>query len=187
MNLRRSIAKTVGQIVPFDELEQHHIQDTLEWIQSGSQIFRTEKPDVPPKHLVSYIILFDADERKVLLVDHHLAQLWLPAGGHVDPDEHPNQTATRECYEELSIQADFWQDTPLFLTSTFLTTGLDAGHTDVSLWYILKGSHQEQYQFDTREFKSIQWFSLDEIPYNKSDPHMERFIRKLKHLFLHEI
>lgn len=180
INLRSLIAKSINQITPFDELEHQHIQETLEWIKSGAPLFRIQKPDIPPKHLVSYILILDEVAKKVLLVDHRLAQLWLPPGGHVDPDEHPNTTAARECYEELAIKANFWQDTPFFLTSTFLTTGLDAGHTDVSLWYILKGSYREQYLFDSREFKSIQWFGLDEIPFDKSDPHMKRFIDKLR-------
>lgn len=97
MNLRRLIGKTVSEIVPFDALEQQHINETLEWIQSGAPLFRIQKPDLPPKHLVSYLLILDEVAQKVLLVDHRLAQLWLPPGGHVDPDEHPNTTAAREC------------------------------------------------------------------------------------------
>ena len=37
-----------------------------------------KKPDVPPKHLVSYFALVDDRRGKVLLVDHKLAGLWLP-------------------------------------------------------------------------------------------------------------
>ena len=43
------------------------------------------KPDVPPKHLVSYFALVDERRGKLLLVDHKLAGLWLPSGGHVEP------------------------------------------------------------------------------------------------------
>ena len=39
----------------------------------------------------------------VLLVNHINAGLWLPPGGHVEPDEHPAQTASREALEELGI------------------------------------------------------------------------------------
>ncbi|MFI5343447.1 MAG: NUDIX domain-containing protein [Chlamydiales bacterium] len=38
------------------------------------------------------------------LVDHKKANLWLPAGGHVEPNEHPRETVKREILEELSIQ-----------------------------------------------------------------------------------
>ncbi|MBY0272785.1 MAG: NUDIX hydrolase [Alphaproteobacteria bacterium] len=175
----KSIVDIISTIIPFDDLESQHIQKTLAWISSGAQIFRLKKPDIPPKHLVSYFILFDERAQKILLVDHIKSQLWLPAGGHVEPGEHPQDTVSRECLEELGIDTDFWCESPFFLTST-VTVGFTPGHTDVSLWYILKGDKDVSYSFDRGEFNAIQWFGWDEIPFERSDPHMERFIQKLK-------
>jgi len=177
--VRTTIEKIIFNINPFDDLEQQHIQETLSWIQSGEPIFRVQKPDIPPKHLVSYIVLWDESSQKILLVDHKKAQLWVPAGGHVEMNEHPQETAARECFEELKIKADFWQDQPFFLTST-LTVGLTPGHIDISLWYILKGDHRVNYQFDAEEFNALRWFHFDDIPYAQSDSNMRRFIQKLK-------
>ncbi len=171
----------MSSITPFDPVEQQHITDTLLWIDSGAPIFRIQKPDVPNKHLVSYFVLFDEQNQKILLVDHRKAQLWLPSGGHVEINENPKETVNRECFEELNIQADFWLDKPLFLTST-ITVGITAGHTehtDVSLWYVLNGDSTASYAFDAEEFNAIKWFGFSEIPYEKSDPHMGRFISKL--------
>ena len=176
--LKDFILKTISEITPFDSLEQEHIQETKSWIESGASIFRIKKPDVPNKHLVSYFVLFDEKASKVLLVDHKKAQLWLPTGGHVEPDEDPKDAARRECFEELGTQAQFWKEEPLFLTST-KTVGLTAGHTDVSLWYVLKGDSQETYLFDRDEFEEIRWFDLKDLPAT-SDPHMQRFIKKLE-------
>lgn len=173
------IYELISNIVPHDELEQEHIADTLSWIKSGVPIFRIQKPDIPNKHLVSYFVLLDETHHKILLVDHKKAQLWLPSGGHVEINEHPKETVKRECHEELGIQADFWTDEPIFLTST-ITVGLTAGHTDISLWYVLSGDSNAHYQFDREEFNATRWFSFDEIPYKKSDPHMRRFIAKLQ-------
>ncbi|WP_232317325.1 NUDIX hydrolase [Candidatus Nucleicultrix amoebiphila] len=183
---RELILSMIQKIQPFDGLEQHHIKDTVNWIKSGKPIFRTKKPDIPPKHLVSYFVVFDENEEKILLVDHKKSQLWLPPGGHVEQDEHPQETVRRECFEELKIEAKFWQETPLFLTST-LTVGLTAGHTDVSFWYVLKGNHRDHYEFDEQEFNSIQWFKFTDIPFDHSDPHMKRFITKLKRKLTGEI
>lgn len=163
----------------FDSPEEAHINDTIAWIESGAPIFRITKPDTPDKHLVAYFVLFDERNAKILLTDHRKSGLWLPAGGHVEINEDPKETVRRECMEELSVQADFWREDPLFLTST-VTVGITAGHVDVSLWYVLKGDSDHSYAFDEREFKSIRWFGFDDIPYEKSDPHMERFIKKLK-------
>ena len=57
--LRIKIANTIARIPPCDDLEQEHIRDTLCWIKQGAPIFRIKKPDIPPKHLVSYFILLD--------------------------------------------------------------------------------------------------------------------------------
>lgn len=173
-----TVIEEISTINPYDDLEHKHIQETLVWIQSGAPIYRTGKPDIPNKHLVSYFLLLDTLQQKLLLVDHKLAELWLPAGGHVEPDEHPRTTVLRECEEELGIRADFLQKEPLFLTSTLIPEGNN--HTDVNLWYILKNSENEVIQFDPREFNSIQWFRFDEIPFKNSDPHMERFVNKLR-------
>lgn len=179
LDMKSTVHHIVANILPVDDLEEEHIQDTLSWIQSGAPLFRIQKPDVPARHLVSYFMLFDEEAKKVLLVDHKKAQLWLPTGGHVEIDEHPRDAVIRECFEELKIEAEFWKNDPIFLTST-KTVGLTAGHTDVSLWYVLKGSHRGVYQFDPEEFTAIQWFNLDEVPYERSDLHMERFINKLR-------
>jgi 8-oxo-dGTP diphosphatase len=178
-SIREYIHHLISAISPYDDVESEHIHDACLWIESGAPIFRVQKPDVPNKHLVSYFVLFDEVYQKILLVDHKKALLWLPAGGHVEIDEDPKTTVSRECLEELNVTADFWEQNPLFLTST-LTVGLTAGHTDVSLWYVLKGDSNKAYEFDKCEFNDVRWFQLDDIPRDKSDPHMRRFIEKLK-------
>lgn len=178
----QTIYNLVKDIVPFDSLEVEHIQDALQWIKSGSPIFRTQKPDIPNKHLVSYILPFDETQRKLLLTEHKNSGLWLPPGGHVDFNEHPKETAIRECKEELDVNAVFWNEHPLFLTSTIVKNNLhtDLEHADVSFWYVLKENCDTAYNYDPREFHSVRWFHFDDIPYDETDPHMKRFIEKLK-------
>ncbi len=180
--LKKEIQKIydlVGAIKPLDMIEKQQIEDTLTWVGSGASIFRITKSDLPNKHLVAYCVLLDRVAKKILLVDHKQAQLWLPAGGHVEINEDPMDTVKRECYEELNINAEFFIDAPIFLTVT-TTVGLTPKHVDVSLWYLLKGSCQLDYKFDPGEFNTIKWFGLDEIPYTKSDPAMKRFIHKIQ-------
>lgn len=167
MSLREDILNVVLQIDPFDDLETQHQRSAVDWIESGAGLFRTEKPAVPSKHLVSYFPIVDQDH--ILLVEHRNAGLWLPPGGHVDPDEHPRDTVIREAREELESEASFHLDDPLFITCTE-TVGLTAGHTDVSLWYTLRGDRTDDIRFDITEFKSIRWFGLNDL---------ERFVEKL--------
>jgi len=176
--MRDRIAEIVAAIEPLDELEREHRDSTIEWIRSGAPIFRTMKPDIPAKHLVSYFALVDDQRGKVLLVDHKLAGLWLPSGGHVEPDEDPHATVIRELSEELKLAAEFIHLDPLFITVT-QTLG-HGDHTDVSLWYLLRGDSTRAIEFDRGEFHGVRWFGFDEIPFERSDPHMRRFVDKLR-------
>lgn len=182
-----SVHKIVQNIVPHDDIERQHIDDVLAWLQSGSNIYRIEKPDKPPKHLVSYFVLIDPDHKSLLLADHIKAQLWLPSGGHVEPSEDPKATVLRESQEELNQPAVFLRgiDRPFFVTVT-QTVGLTAGHTDVSLWYLLRGRRHDRIKFDRREFNDVAWFTFDEVLESSPvifDPHMQRFTKKLKNYF----
>ncbi len=181
MSIRHEIHSTINSLSYFDEIEQEHISFTKHWIESGVEIFRTAKPATPDPHLVAYFLLIDSSTNQVLLVDHKKAGLWLPAGGHVEPNEHPRETVKREIVEELGIKADFMMTDPVFLTVT-KTVGQSGGHTDISLWYVLKGCSSVSYAFDLEEFVQICWFSSGKIPYNKCDPHMKRCIEKLNSL-----
>lgn len=178
--MHETLTTLLQQIEPLDTLESEHLTDTLEWIASGVPLWRMAKPASPPKHLVSYFVLLDSNQEQMLLVDHKLAGLWLPSGGHVEPGEHPTDTVIREVREELTIEAAFLFDAPLFLTVT-QTVGQTAGHTDVSLWYILHGNAGQQYEYDKAEFRNVAWFPLSALPLHRADPHLQRFARKLKH------
>lgn len=178
--LRKEIYTAVNEIQAFDAIEMEHLAFTKKWIESSAGLFRTEKPATPDPHLVAYFALIDEAANKMLLVDHKKAGLWLPAGGHVEPDEHPKTTVVREAKEELGIEAEFLIENPCFLTVT-KTVGSVYTHTDISLWYLLKGNSKHALQFDPEEFHQICWFSMDELPLHCTDPHLERFVNKLKH------
>jgi 8-oxo-dGTP diphosphatase len=172
----------VAAMPPFDALEAAHISDTLRWLQSTDDVFRRAKPATPVRHLVSYAAVLDPHTFDVLLVDHLNARLLLPPGGHVEPDEHPAAAARRECREELGIDSPslLGSGRPTFLTVT-TTIGRDAGHTDVSLWFIVNGARDMRLTIDKVEFRGVQWWSLPEVasPDGQAfDPHFQRFMRK---------
>ncbi|MCD9008144.1 NUDIX hydrolase [Luteimonas sp. XNQY3] len=165
-------------ITPLDPIEKEHLQDALAWVESGAPLFRINKPATPPKHLVSYFALI-ADEH-ILLVDHKNAELWLPTGGHVEPGEDPRITVVRELKEELGIDIQPSQvGVPQMVTVTE-TVGLTAGHTDVSLWYAVAGNRSKKIEFDAAEFHDARWFPFADVPFHRSEPHLHRFLAKLR-------
>lgn len=182
--IRKKIITTISSIIPWDSVEKEHLDFAKEWVLSGVEIFRIAKPDKPNIHLVSYFTVIDPCVNAFLLVDHKNAGLWLPPGGHVELNEHPKETVKREAWEELEIEAEFLFEGPLFLTVTRTvgsvgSLGNSAHHTDVSLWYVLRGNREKPLKFDVDEFHQVQWFQQKEIPYARTDPHMKRFINKL--------
>lgn len=178
-NHRQHIRHEIASISPLDALEARHRDEALAWVDSGVELIRQAKPATPPQHLVSYFAVVDGAH--ILLVDHRNAQLWLPAGGHVEPNEHPRETVARELFEELGFAAAHEIGPPLMVTCTE-TVGLTAGHTDVSLWYVVRAPRSQAIRFDAGEFNGVRWFALVDIPLERSDPHMGRFIEKLRGL-----
>lgn len=174
--MRELIRAELTAIEPLDALEHDHLADALAWLDSGADLFRVAKPATPPKHLVSYFAVVDAD--RILLVDHKNARLWLPPGGHVEMDEHPRSTVVRELAEELGFRPDHEIEAPVMVTC-MTTVGLTAGHTDVSLWYVVYATRTQVVEFDEAEFHAVKWFPFSEVPFERSDPHLGRFIEKL--------
>jgi 8-oxo-dGTP diphosphatase len=176
----RHVHHLTSGISPFDDLEADHRATALRWIESTDDIYRRAKPATPSPHLVSYAVVVDPTDGSVLLVDHVNAQLWLPTGGHVEVDEDPADAAAREVHEELGIEACFSDSErrPAFVTVTE-TVGVDSGHVDVSLWFVLMGSRQLELVDRSGEFAGVRWWDPGELENGRFDPHFGRFCRKV--------
>jgi 8-oxo-dGTP diphosphatase len=179
-----AVRDLVEAITPADDLERDHQAGALQWLDSTDDIYRRRKPATPPKHLVCYTVLADPGDGALFLVDHRLAGLALPPGGHVEPGEDPAGTVRREAMEELGLEADLSiaGPRPMFVTVT-RTGGRDGGHTDVSLWYVIAGRRRSQIRLDEREFTGGRWWTTAEIESADPagfDPQLGRFAAKLR-------
>ena len=187
-----TVGDLVAALTPVDELERVHRTQVLDWLAGTDDVYRRVKPATPPQHLVSYVVPVDPADGSVLLVDHINAGLWLPPGGHVEPGEDPAVTAAREVEEELGLRGV--PEGPVFLTVT-RTVGLDAGHTDVSLWFVLPCDRHAVPELTAApalaghacsppapEFNAVRWWTRDELAAADAarfDPHFFRFLAKL--------
>ncbi|MEL6520302.1 MAG: NUDIX hydrolase [Pseudomonadota bacterium] len=165
-------------IDPCDPKEETTRARARELAVSGADLYRGERADRPDPHLVSYFAVIDRDH--MLLGDHRKSGLLLPSGGHVEPGEHPRRTVEREAQEELSLKADFLFPEPIFVTAT-QTVGPNS-HTDISLWFVLRGDRSKPIAFDRGEYSQVRWFALDHLPTERTDPELPRFARKLSKL-----
>ena len=180
---RMIVNDLVSRVVPLDERERQDQADIAAWVRSEAPLFRTVPPVTPPKHLAVYFALFDEASRALMLVDHVKAGCWLLPGGYVDDGEDPRTTVVREAREELGIDVRFHEgfgEQPFFLSVT--QTRGQHSHTDVTLWFVLRGDRAEAISPDPGEFRGVDWLGLDEpVDWAAAhfDPHMARFVTKL--------
>lgn len=180
----QAVHRLVGALDPCDDLEADHQAAALRWLEATDDVFRRAKPATPNPHLVSYVVMVDPTNGSSLLVDHVRANLWLPPGGHVEPDEHPADTARRELREELGVDVGLTggHQTPKFLTVT-KTVGTGRAHTDVSLWFCTPLHRTATLHPDFTECRSVRWWTPLEVrnqPTACFDPHFKRFLAKVR-------
>jgi 8-oxo-dGTP pyrophosphatase MutT (NUDIX family) len=61
------------------------------------------------RHFTATAFIIDSRKRTLLLWHKRLGR-WMPAGGHVDPDETPEDAALRECKEETGLDVEIVGD-----------------------------------------------------------------------------
>ena len=57
------------------------------------------------RHFTATAFIIDSQKRTLLLW-HKRLNRWMPAGGHLDPDETPEDAARRECKEETGLDVE---------------------------------------------------------------------------------
>ncbi|PIR54531.1 DNA mismatch repair protein MutT, partial [Candidatus Peregrinibacteria bacterium CG10_big_fil_rev_8_21_14_0_10_42_8] len=61
------------------------------------------------RHFTATAFIVDSQKRTLLLW-HKRLQRWMPPGGHIDPNETPEETAARECKEETGLDVEIVGD-----------------------------------------------------------------------------
>lgn len=56
-------------------------------------------------HFTATGLVINQAHDKVLMIMHKKLNIWLPAGGHVEPGELPHETVVREVFEETGVKA----------------------------------------------------------------------------------
>ena len=61
------------------------------------------------RHFTATAFVID-DAKRVLLLWHKRLERWMPPGGHIEPDEMPEEAAIRECKEETGLEVRLQSD-----------------------------------------------------------------------------
>lgn len=173
--IRSGYIADVTQIIPFDEQEEQDKSYILTWLKNTETL---NKPYNMLEHLGVLGILLSPDKKKTYLLHHKKAQSLLPPGGHVDIGLPLAMAVSAELKEELHTKARLLKPSPFFITKTF-TRGLNAGHTDITSWFLLEGNPSTNYHIHEKEASKAEWVEISEILQNESLGHLHRAFLKL--------
>ena len=173
---RESYIAAVQKIAAGDSLELRDIQETLNWLQSASAI---HKPDNMEQHLGVMFIVLSPDRKQTFMLNHRKAQLWLPPGGHVDRGLSFQEAVSAEMLEELKCEAVFITPFPFFLTTT-LTRGINAGHIDVTAWFLVEGDPTRKYEVLEKEASEAKWVLVEDLLSMPERSNLPRAYRKMQ-------
>lgn len=176
--LRLSYIKDLMGIHPLDQQEKEDVDLTLGWLKTAQFI---HKPLNMGCHLGVLFMMLSPDLKSTFLINHRKAQRWLPPGGHVDSGLTLQQAVELEIREEINIEPKFLDTHPFFLTRT-LTGGVNAGHIDVTSWFLLEGDPEITYEIQAKEASEGKWTDIDSIENDPNLSHLHRAIKKIKAL-----
>ncbi len=118
------------------------------------------------------VATFVVDERRVLLLWHRKIRKWLPPGGHVEPNELPDEAAVREVREETGLVVELIGDTGLPVETPrqlmrpygVQVEDIQPGHQHIDLIYFARpvpGTPVEA--IGNHESEMVRWFALEEM------------------------
>lgn len=135
------------------------------------------------RHFTATAFVIDS-QRRVLLLWHKRLNRWMPPGGHIDPDEMPEETAQRECKEETGLdveiigesQKDLFQENhhegqmlkkPIALLLENIPESKERGepaHQHMDFLYLARPVDESQVlMLEKKEGAELRWFTRDQI------------------------
>lgn len=109
---------------------------------------------------------------RVLLLWHRKLQMWLPPGGHIEPDELPDEAAVREVAEEAGISVELVGergvavDDPrqLIRPAGIQLERIRPGHEHIDLIYFARPLDPDGAQAtNNHESEAIGWYTRSEM------------------------
>ncbi len=116
--------------------------------------------------------VFIVCENRVLLRKHDKYGIWLSIGGHIEPNEDPNEAAIREVKEEVGIDIELagkfiiFKDEkykelipPKFLNRHYI----NETHEHVTLVYFASSEKDTVIPSEKEKTKEWKWFTIEEL------------------------
>jgi ADP-ribose pyrophosphatase YjhB (NUDIX family) len=134
------------------------------------------------------VATFVIHEGKVLLLWHEKLQMWLPPGGHVEPNELPDEAAVREVLEETGIPVTLLSQPTLpplpgprqlARPEGVQLELIHPGHEHIDLIYFARPADPEKVTPTIdREVRQVGWYSLAEAEALPLTEEVRAWVRK---------
>jgi 8-oxo-dGTP pyrophosphatase MutT (NUDIX family) len=121
------------------------------------------KTDNPTHHFCAFFLPIYRPSQQIYLVHHKKANDWIAPGGHIEPNELPEDTVRREFTEELGHRLT---DEPIKLFNLDFLDIKKPGlvcEIHYSIWYVVELSERIDFQWDPREFYDAKWIPVTEV------------------------
>lgn len=134
--------------------------------------------------VVAYIV----KDGKVLLVHHRKLDMWLPAGGHIEEGETPEDTVLREAKEEAGLDIEIVGEkdeagnvegkVQMLITPDHIQLEeIDGKHQHIDLVYFARAKGGDV-KLREDEHHDIRWFSEADLNSPEIQSNVRRFAKK---------
>ena len=139
------------------------------------------------RHLT--VAVFVVHQGKTLLHWHKKHSMWLPVGGHVDPNESPCEAAIREAKEESGLDVELYRHIPsvapehkqvrMLIAPSYIQNEVIApDHEHVDCIFYARASTFELNPLEG-EVTNIGWYSLEETEAMDLEPDVREYVREV--------
>ena len=120
------------------------------------------------KHFCVSIHVFNPKNKKFLLIKHKKTGKWLQPGGHIEPNEDPEEAALRETLEETGIHVKligkrFPREEDFISPLAIQKNVVKQGHIHIDIVYLAYPLENQTEVVNTIETDGLKWFNLEEI------------------------
>ncbi len=157
--------------------KEQDISQLIDFLNNNKDYLRTNKTG----HLTASSWIVNKDKTKALMIFHKKYNQWLQAGGHIEINEKPLDTAIREAKEELGIQNINILDFNVFDIDIHpIPENIkknEPKHFHYDLRFVMTIDDQNLTP-DSTEVKEYKWVDFEELKLISKDSSVLRLIEK---------